>query len=88
MTNRIPTEKIFHKASKQFHFEITAKWLEMLSTAFTYVLVDLQNETLINFITVRQTFRYFTFESSDTIESLYLIMLPSVVLKYALPVSS
>ena len=32
MTNRIPTEKIFHKASKQNSTlsQITAKWLEML----------------------------------------------------------
>lgn len=37
--------------------QIIAEWLE-LSTAFTCILVDLQNDTLTNFITVKQTFRY------------------------------
>lgn len=43
--------------------QITAKWLEMLSTVFTCTLVHLQSDTSTNFITVRQLFGYFTFES-------------------------
>ena len=58
----------------------------MLSTAFSCVLVDLQNETLINFIT--DTHLGTSLLNQDTIESLYLIMLPSMILKYVLPVSS
>lgn len=52
----------------------------MLSIVFTCILMDLQNDTLTNFITVIHMFRYFIL-NPDSIESLCLIMLSGLVLK-------